>query len=68
MDYREKAMKQMLEQAKTELERKQKSIQWSTNNDIGFSCFEKNMVSDLIQVIELKEKIRTLELCLQLKM
>ena len=61
---REDAMMQSLEYAKTELKKKQISIKYSVNNDMDCSCFERNMISDLLYMIELKEKIKTLELYL----
>ena len=67
MDNRENTMIQMLEDAREEYKSIQKNIKWSVNNDIGFSCFEENMISSLIHMGKVKEKIRTLELCLQLK-
>lgn len=67
MSSKEDIMIKDLERAKNELKRKQESVKWSVNNDINFSCFERNMISELTYMIELKEKIRTLELYLQYK-
>ena len=67
MDKTKQAMTQSLEYAKNELKRKQESIKWSVNNDMDFSCFEKNMISDLLYMMELKERIRTLELYIKIE-
>lgn len=60
-------MQQDLENAKKDLAERQNRIRWYVNHEIGTGTFERNMINDLIIMMELKEKIKTLELYLQLK-
>lgn len=60
-------MKQDLENAKKDLAERQNRIRWYVGHEIDTGTFERNMINDLIIMMELKEKIKTLELYLQLK-
>lgn len=50
-----------LERAKNELEKKRNDVKWQVEHDINFSCFERNLISTLLYMIELKERIAILE-------
>lgn len=60
-------MHQDLENAKKDLAERQNRIRWYVEHEIDTGTFERNMINDLIIMMELKEKIKTLELYLQLK-
>lgn len=67
MDNRIEIMKSDLENAKQELKRKQDNLKWYVDREINSSTFEKNAISDLITMAELKEKIKMLEFYLSLQ-
>lgn len=67
MNTSKNAMIQSLENAKNELKRKQEGIKRNVNSEMNNSCFERNMITDLLYMIELKEKIKTLELYVQME-
>lgn len=60
-------MQQDLDNAKKELTERQDRIRWYVDHEMDTGNFERNMINDLIIMMELKEKIKTLELYLQLK-
>lgn len=60
-------MQQDLENAKKDLAERQNRIRWYVEHEIDTGTFERNVINDLIIMTELKEKIKTLELYLQLK-
>lgn len=60
-------MQQDLDNAKKELTERQDRIRWYVEHEIDTKSFERNMINDLIIMMELKGKIKTLELYLQLK-
>lgn len=61
------AMRQDLENAKKDLSERQSRVRWYVENEINTGTFERNMINDLTIMMELKEKIKVLELYLQLK-
>jgi len=50
-----------LERAKNELNKKRDEVKWTVEHDINFGCFERNLISTLLYMIELKERIAILE-------
>lgn len=56
-----------LNNAKEELERQKEHLRWYMESEIDTNYFERNMIYNLIYMMELKEKIKTLELYIQLK-
>lgn len=64
---REEALLYRLEYAKSELKRKQDSIRAYVNSDdIDLMSFERNLISDLLYMLELKSRIESIELSLNI--
>ena len=64
---REEALLHRLEYAKSELKRKQDSIRAYVNsNDIDLMSFERNLILELLYMIDLKARISSIEVSLQI--
>lgn len=59
-------LKERLDYKRNELKRRQKNFLDLCNNEILTDCFEKNAISDLITMQQLKSEITELEHCLLL--
>lgn len=58
---------QMLDKTKQMLKMKQEEIKRMVSEEIDYVSFERNMISSMLYMIELKERIRTLEMNLTSK-
>ena len=64
---REESLLHRLAYAKDELKRKQVSIRAYVNSDdIDLMSFERNLISDLLYMLELKSRIESIELSLKI--
>ena len=64
---REEAMLQRLKYSKSELQRKQEGVKAYVNsNNMNYSTFEHNLISDLLYMLELKSRIESIELSLKI--